>query len=142
MGAVILALTLQLSGDGSEVQLSDVQLLNQGDEAERMRAARRVGERKDKDAVDTLIQNLNHPNQYVRGWAAWALGEIGDPAAIAPLEQAIARYRAMVPNFNHPQKGVSLDGFFRETKCLEDMYPALRKLRAKRIASFFPGLPF
>src|SRR5216683_4018420 len=76
-------------GEPEKSQTSDMQLLKNGSSGERMFAARRLGEAKDKNAIPVLIEALNDPNQYVRGEAACSLGEIGSMDAVDPLIEVL-----------------------------------------------------
>jgi epoxyqueuosine reductase len=54
----------------------------------RRNAAVALGNALDRSTVGTLIESLRHdPHPMVRGHAAWALGRIGSPQAIAALRQ-------------------------------------------------------
>jgi HEAT repeat protein len=101
------------------VARSDVELLASSKVEERIKAAESMALGRDKAFVRPLCRALFDSNQVVRARAAWALGEIGDPAAITPLDEAIRKYEAML----------SCDGFLNQTKCLVDMYRARRKLQ-------------
>ncbi|HEV3236859.1 MAG TPA: HEAT repeat domain-containing protein, partial [Gemmataceae bacterium] len=103
--AAIVIVTLNLRRGQSELQITDavnsnvdaeavnlVSKLVSGDSSQRMDAAKRLGEKKGKVGIDELIASLNDKNQYVRGWAAWALGEIGTQRAVDPLIAALAKY--------------------------------------------------
>ena len=59
--------------------------LQQGTKDERVDAATRLGDVKSQDAVPALINALKDPEIPVQGWAAIALGKIGDRSAIDPL---------------------------------------------------------
>jgi HEAT repeat protein len=83
-----------------------------------MDAAKRLGEKKGKVGIDELIASLNDKNQYVRGWAAWALGEIGTQRAVDPLIAALAKYKEIAKT----------DHFNDESKCLTDFVKALQEL--------------
>jgi hypothetical protein len=93
-------------------------LLRTGNESERMEAAKRLGEEKAPKAAKALIDALDDPNQDVRSWAAWALGEIGDCSAIDPLLSALLKYTNMFKE----------DKLSLQTKCVPDIAVALRKL--------------
>ena len=62
-----------------------IHMLRTGETEEKLDAARRLGETRCKQAIQPLVQALGDQTPSVRGWAAWALAEIGDHAAIAPL---------------------------------------------------------
>jgi HEAT repeat protein len=55
----------------------------------RQSAARSLGRLKSREAVPELIKALGDERNGVQYAAAWALGEIGDTSAIAPLEKAL-----------------------------------------------------
>lgn len=69
--------------------LSDKAVLWNGDPP-RVVAARRLGELRAKSAVPDLIEALEERDPYLRTNAAWALGEIGNPAAISALIPLLA----------------------------------------------------
>jgi len=74
--------------------------LNSDDPTVRANAARTLGEIKDPQGVEALIQALKDPHRKVRFWAAWALGVIRDPRGVPHLVAALqdadegVRYRA------------------------------------------------
>jgi hypothetical protein len=92
--------------------------LAHGGAEERMHAAHRLGKMKSKEAVPALICALNDRSQSVRGWSAWALGEIGDEAAIDPL---IIAMETCIPL-------LAEDHFLEQTRCLDEFDAALEKL--------------
>ncbi|KAF5066977.1 HEAT repeat [anaerobic digester metagenome] len=57
------------------------------DPSHRWRAAEALGRHKDPGAVATLIALLADDDWRVRAKAIWALGEIGDPAALPHLRR-------------------------------------------------------
>ena len=95
-----------------------VRLLKEGDSRERLDAARDLGERKARRAVDPLIGTLDDNVDCVRSWAAWALGEIGDERAIEPLVRAMTKY--------HEISRTDHTGW--NSKCLTSIYVSLEKL--------------
>jgi len=86
----------------------------------RCRAAEALGKIKAKQAADSLITLLK--DDYVRKYAAWALGEIGDTKAVKPLIDAldeenehIQDLQARLPdlgdnlnNWSNPDRSVAL----------------------------------
>lgn len=48
-----------------------------------------LGNLKSREAVPALIRCLDDEEALVRGHAAWALGRIGDPSAVAPLRRGL-----------------------------------------------------
>jgi hypothetical protein len=91
-------------------------------DVDRMFGAKRVGEGKARQYIHAVTKLLDDPNQYVRGWAAWALGEIGDRRSIGPLIRAMVKYSQIARSDNGVQ----------ESKCLTDFYLALEKLSGKQ----------
>jgi HEAT repeat protein len=85
---------------------------------EQINAARTLGGMRDQYSVPALIGALSHRNQIVRGWAAWALGEIGDRSAVRPLLESFDRYAKLFPT-DHLQE---------ETRCIPAITCALSKL--------------
>ena len=53
----------------------------------------------DRRAVPALITGLSDPAPEVRFWCAFALGELGDPFALAELERVTATDDAVVPGW-------------------------------------------
>jgi len=88
---------------------------------ERMSAAHKIVDRKARKYLRSVTKLLDDPSQNVRGWAAWALGEIGDPRSIGPLIRVLAKYK----------KISETDCGFQESRCLPDFYLALEKLTGK-----------
>lgn len=86
-----------------------------------MDAARNLGETRARYAVPKLIAALDDPDQYVRSWAAWALGQIGDRDAIDPLINSLSKYEALLRS----------DRLRQQTKCLPDIYTALERITGK-----------
>lgn len=62
-------------------------------------AAEALGHISDKRATDSLIKSLEDVSVEVRFWAAFALGEIGDPKAIPELKRLAARDSAILPHW-------------------------------------------
>jgi HEAT repeat protein len=90
--------------------------------SERIDAARRLGELRAKEGVPSLIKVIKYdPAQSVRSWAAWALGEIGDPLAVEPLIQALVIDEAHLKDENSSNYGRVITSY-----CL-----ALKKLTGK-----------
>jgi hypothetical protein len=104
-----------------------MQLLKNGSSGERMFAARRLGEAKDKNAIPVLIEALNDPNQYVRGEAACSLGEIGSMDAVDPLIEALIKYSHRFLTVKEPSD--------EEGKDLASFYLALEKLTGQKLGS-------
>jgi hypothetical protein len=95
-----------------------VEVLKEGSDSERMAAARTLGEQKAHNTGPALVEALNDPDQYVRGYAAWALGEVGDPSATGPLVKALVKYGQISKT----------DQLRQESKCLTDISLALETL--------------
>jgi HEAT repeat protein len=53
----------------------------------------------DRRAVPGLIAALADPSAEVRFWAAFALGELGDPAALSALRQLAQNDQAALPGW-------------------------------------------
>jgi hypothetical protein len=68
-----------------------LKLLQSEDSKERHMALIYFGERKSKRAFPHLIRALDDEVPSIRGRAAWALGEIGDRAAVRPIVTALKR---------------------------------------------------
>ncbi len=62
-------------------------------------AAEALADLGDRRAVPSLIVALSDPSPEVRFWAAFALGELGDPLALADLERLAATDDAVVPRW-------------------------------------------
>jgi hypothetical protein len=103
-------------------RFQDIISLRDGTISERQEAAKHLGEARTTFAVPALILALDDPDQYVRGWAAWALAETGDPSAIDPLLNAFSKYDAMRRT----------DKLGQQTKCLTDIYVALESLTGQK----------
>jgi hypothetical protein len=95
--------------------------LAEGVAEDRMHVARGLGRMKSKEAVPALILALDDRNDVVRAWSAWALGEIGDEAAIDPLINGMEKWLALLPE----------DALREQTRCLEDFDAALNKLTGR-----------
>lgn len=63
--------------------------LNSPEWSVRRAAAEKLGQTKEKAAVEPLCRLLSDRSSDVRGVAAWALGEIGDPRALEPLRASM-----------------------------------------------------
>jgi HEAT repeat protein len=57
----------------------------------RYMAAKGLGQRQCREACTGLCRALRDGNEFVRRMAAWALGRIGDPAAIPVLQERMER---------------------------------------------------
>jgi hypothetical protein len=70
-------------------QNQNITVLMTGGVQQRIMAAQKLGEDRDRQAVPALIKSLKDPNLAVRGYAAWALGKIKDDSAVEPLIEAL-----------------------------------------------------
>jgi hypothetical protein len=105
----------------------DLQPLKTGSPGERLDAAERLGEAKNKSAIPVLIEALNDSNQYVRGEAAWALAEIGSMDAVDPLIETLIKYSHRFLTIKEPSD--------EEGKDLTAFYVALEKLTGQKLGS-------
>jgi hypothetical protein len=105
------------AGQPDQVKELSVQLQT-GTVEERMDAARKLGEMKAQEAREVLVTALNDPDDSVRGWAAGALGKLGDESAIRPLIDAMEVWEHRLP----------YDDCGLETRCLTGFCLALRAL--------------
>ena len=62
-------------------------------------AAEKLGEFGDGRVIDPLRAALQDPSAEVRFWAAFALGELGDPRALGDLEHLAATDRSKLPGW-------------------------------------------
>src|SRR5262249_24229004 len=76
----------------TKTEMRLIRQLKQGNASERMDAARELGEKQTGRAGRFLMKALHDRNQYVRGWVAWALGQIGDASAVGPIINAFVKY--------------------------------------------------
>lgn len=82
------AWTLGRLGDPSSVEPLRAVLRNSGAHHDvRAHAAEALGVLESRDALIDLVAALQDPSAEVRYWAAYALGQIGDPGALPALEQ-------------------------------------------------------
>ena len=70
-----------------------------GDPRVRGMAAEALADLRDRRAAPALITGLSDPAPEVRFWCAFALGELGDPFALAELERVAATDDAVVPGW-------------------------------------------
>jgi HEAT repeat protein len=96
-------------------------MLQSKKDVDRMRAAKKIGEQKNAKYLKVVTRLLDDPNQSVRCWAAWALGEIGDRRSIQPLIRVFVKYNKISKTDNG-----------QESRCLTAFYLALEKLSGKR----------
>ncbi|RJQ46130.1 MAG: HEAT repeat domain-containing protein [Gaiellales bacterium] len=64
--------------------------LTNGSNEKQYEAAVELGRQKERRAVDAMTHVIEDDDPYVREAVAWALGEIGDPAAVESLSRAAA----------------------------------------------------
>jgi len=92
--------TLDAIDGGKKEHKAILKALLDKDATVESQAARELGTRQVRDAVNPLVQMLDSTNAMLRFRAATALGRIGDPAAVRPLKHALeqtnlfARYAA------------------------------------------------
>lgn len=81
------------ASDDSIVSAEDrlLKQLQSNDEAERHTAIICCGKQKCRKAFPGLVRALDDEELPLRGWAAWALGEIGDKAAVRPIIAALKK---------------------------------------------------
>ena len=116
-----------MSGTTENLESPDMRLIKSGSVEERFEAAQRLGEAKNKRAVPVLIEALNDPNQHVRGWAAWSLGQIGSMDAVDPLIETLIKYSHRFLTIKEPSD--------EEGKDLTAFYVALEKLTGQKLGS-------
>lgn len=76
-----------------------IELLNGNDDAQvRSHAAEALGHIADRRAVDSLIAHLTDGSAEVRFWSVFALGEIGEPAAVPHLKRLASSDTATLPD--------------------------------------------
>jgi hypothetical protein len=114
-----------MRGKPEKSESPDMKLIKTGSPVERMEAAQRLGEEKNKNAVPVLIEALNDPDQHVRGWAAWSLAEIGSTDAVDPLIEALFKYSHLHLTSKEPSD--------QDEACLSDFYVALEKLTGQKL---------
>ena len=90
--------------------------LKSADSGVRQDAARELAAIKDPIAVPALLEALKDKDEWVRIVAAWALGEIGDQKAIAPLR---ARLNGFLGIFGGERDSDVLDEIKKAIKTLE-----------------------
>ncbi len=100
-----------------------IKFLKNGNEIERCKAAKRLGELKAKEAMETLIEALNDSNEQVVAEAAWALGELGNTSAVDPLRMAGCKFKKLHPTV---EKGYN-------ESCLPPIYCALDRLMTNQV---------
>lgn len=87
--AALLAKTLAIAGD-DETLVEQLRRLGDDDPAVVASAARLLGFGRYRPAVPALKGLVSPERFYESRWVIWALGEIGDPAALPALEIALA----------------------------------------------------
>jgi HEAT repeat protein len=94
------AYSLGLLGDHRAVDPLLAKLAD-GDEDPRVRGvvAESLAELQERRAVPALIAALGDPSVEVRFWASFALGELGDPAALSALERLAQTDDATLPGW-------------------------------------------
>jgi hypothetical protein len=70
-----------------------IQELNADRPSTRAEAAYSLGESRAADAVGALVKGLADSDDQVRMNCVWALGEIGDPSALAPLFHSYSAFK-------------------------------------------------
>lgn len=91
---------LNLLGDERAVEPL-IALLTDRKEDEKVRgmAAEALAHQMDRRAISPLIDALRDASVEVRFWAAFALGELGDPQALPELERLAATDEAVLPGW-------------------------------------------
>jgi putative heme-binding domain-containing protein len=82
--------TLDAIDGGTMNRSAIIAALSDKDVTVQAQAARQLGTRQVREAVAPLVAMLQSTNAMLRFRAATALGRIGDPAAVIPLERALA----------------------------------------------------
>jgi HEAT repeat protein len=96
-GAATFGMAVVLLGSACSGQPGGaVRELSSDDPAVRSGAAIRLGQTKQKEAVDVLISALNDPEETVRVNVIRALGDIGDPRAIGPISPFVGDSQSAV----------------------------------------------
>lgn len=75
----------ELSSDNNQELLDAIELLKNGSDFERRKAAARLGKIGNDLAIGPLIKSLKDDDRFVQKAAARSLGKIGDKRAIVPL---------------------------------------------------------
>jgi HEAT repeat protein len=99
-----------------------IRSLASGTIEEKIDSAMWLGKKRSRAGVGALVRALDDPNQSVRAWSVWALGEIGDRSTVRPILEALKRSKRIADN------EIIVD----MSKCLPDFYTALEKLTGKR----------
>lgn len=83
------AVSLLATRDGPEVIEALIQAMRDEDHVVRSNAMVRLSER-GTAILDRILVALNDPDEDIRAGAAWVLGELKDPRAIEPLQNAMS----------------------------------------------------
>lgn len=81
------AISILAKREGSEVVEAIIEAMKDEDHLVRSNAMVRLSER-GAEVLDRVIEALRDPDENIRAGAAWILGEIKDPRAIEPLQNA------------------------------------------------------
>jgi HEAT repeat protein len=94
------AYALGLLGDPQAIEPLIQKLDDQTEDARvRGTAAEALGDLRDPAGVMPLIAALNDPSAEVRFWAAFAVGQLGDPRALPQLERLAASDQAVLAGY-------------------------------------------
>ena len=89
------AVSILSTRDGPEVVEALIQAMRDEDHVVRSNAMVRLSER-GTAILERILEALRDPDENIRAGAAWVLGELKDPRAIEPLQNAISDENVIV----------------------------------------------